>query len=95
MPYAHKEKIMSFIWAVVAGLIIGVLAKLVIPGRQPIPLWLTVILGVVGGLIGNALAGAFGVADTGGIDWIRHIFQIAAAAVLIMVVTPLWGRRHA
>ncbi|MGI5478772.1 GlsB/YeaQ/YmgE family stress response membrane protein [Streptomyces lavendofoliae] len=86
---------MSFLWAIIAGLIIGLLAKLVLPGRQPIPLWLTVLLGIVGAVGGNALATAFGVRDTGGIDWIRHIFQIGIAAALISVVTPLWGRRHA
>ncbi|MFI8306670.1 GlsB/YeaQ/YmgE family stress response membrane protein [Streptomyces sp. NPDC085927] len=86
---------MSFLWAIVAGLIIGLLAKLVIPGRQPIPLWLTVLLGIVGAVAGNALASAVGVRDTGGIDWIRHIFQIGIAAVLIAFVTPVWTRRHA
>ncbi|AQS65737.1 GlsB/YeaQ/YmgE family stress response membrane protein [Streptomyces pactum] len=86
---------MSFLWAIIAGLIIGLLAKLVIPGRQPIPLWLTTILGIVGGVVGNALATAFGVGDTSGIDWIRHIFQIAVAALLIALVTPLWSRRRA
>ncbi|GAA2941834.1 GlsB/YeaQ/YmgE family stress response membrane protein [Streptomyces enissocaesilis] len=86
---------MSFLWAIIAGLIIGLLAKLVLPGRQPIPLWLTIVLGVVGALVGNALASAFGVRDTGGIDWIRHIFQIGVAAVLVACVTPLWTRRHA
>ncbi|KAA6212821.1 hypothetical protein ADK76_24765 [Streptomyces griseoflavus] len=86
---------MSFLWAVIAGLVIGLLAKLVVPGRQPVPLWLTVILGMVGAVAGNALATAFGVRDTGGIDWIRHIFQIGIAAVLLAVITPLWVRRRA
>ncbi|MBB5939885.1 GlsB/YeaQ/YmgE family stress response membrane protein [Streptomyces zagrosensis] len=86
---------MSFLWAIIAGLIIGLLAKLVVPGRQPIPLWLTVILGIVGALAGNGLATAFGVRDTGGIDWIRHFFQIGIAAVLIAAVTPVWLRRRA
>ncbi|GAA2532584.1 MULTISPECIES: GlsB/YeaQ/YmgE family stress response membrane protein [Streptomyces] len=86
---------MSFLWAIIAGLIIGLLAKLVLPGRQPIPLWLTVLLGIVGAVVGNVLASAVGVRDTGGIDWIRHIFQIGIAAVLIAFVTPLWARRRA
>ncbi|MGW4649825.1 GlsB/YeaQ/YmgE family stress response membrane protein [Kitasatospora sp. NPDC004289] len=84
---------MSFLWALIAGLVIGLLAKLVLPGRQPIPLWLTVILGAIGGLAGNALASGLGVRDTGGIDWIRHLLQIGVAAVLIAVVTPVWSRR--
>ncbi|MYY03852.1 GlsB/YeaQ/YmgE family stress response membrane protein [Streptomyces sp. ATexAB-D23] len=84
---------MSFLWAIIAGLVIGLLAKLVVPGRQPIPLWLTILLGVVGALVGNALASAFGVRDTSGIDWIRHIFQIGVAAVLIALISPVWARR--
>lgn len=84
---------MSFLWAVIAGLIIGLLAKLVLPGRQPIPLWATVLIGMAGGLVGNVMAGAFGVADTNGVDWIRHGFQIGSAAVLIGLVTRMWTTR--
>jgi uncharacterized membrane protein YeaQ/YmgE (transglycosylase-associated protein family) len=65
-------------WAIITGLIIGLLAKLVVPGRQAIPVWLTILLGIVGALIGNWLATLLGVRVTGGIDWIRHIPQIGA-----------------
>ena len=41
---------LNIIWAIIAGLVIGLLAKLIVPGRQAIPLWLTVLLGIVGGL---------------------------------------------
>ncbi len=84
---------MSFIWAIIAGLIIGALARLVLPGKQHIPLWLTILLGIVGAVVGNAAAGALGVEDTRGIDWIRHFLQIGAAALLIAVLEPLWSRR--
>jgi uncharacterized membrane protein YeaQ/YmgE (transglycosylase-associated protein family) len=65
----------------------------VLPGKQDIPIWLTILLGVIGALIGNALASAIGVEDTKGIDWIRHLLQIIAAAVLIGVVAPMWSKR--
>jgi uncharacterized membrane protein YeaQ/YmgE (transglycosylase-associated protein family) len=52
-------------------------------------------VGVVGGLIGNWLAALFGVRFTGGIDWIRHLLQVGAAAVLIAIVAPIWMRRGA
>jgi uncharacterized membrane protein YeaQ/YmgE (transglycosylase-associated protein family) len=84
---------MSFLWAIIAGLIIGLIARAILPGRQNIPIWLTIILGVIGAIIGNLIASALGVRDTGGIDWIRHIIQIAAAAGLIAVVAPLWAKR--
>jgi uncharacterized membrane protein YeaQ/YmgE (transglycosylase-associated protein family) len=86
---------LNIIWAIIAGLIIGLLAKAVVPGRQAIPLWLTIGLGIVGALIGNWLAALFGVRFTGGIDWIRHILQIGAAAVLIAIVAPMWMQRGA
>lgn len=83
---------MNILWAIVAGLVIGCLARLVLSGRQPIPIWLTIVLGIVGGLIGNAIASALGVDVTSGIDWIRHILQVAAAAVLISIISPLYLR---
>ncbi|MFJ6382549.1 GlsB/YeaQ/YmgE family stress response membrane protein [Kitasatospora sp. NPDC092039] len=85
---------MTILWALVAGLVVGLLAKLVVPGRQPVPLWLTVLVGAVGAVLGNAAASYFGVRHTGGIDWIRHLLQIGVAAVLIAVVTPAYVARH-
>ena len=63
---------MSVIWAIIAGLVVGLIARAVLPGKQNIPIWLTIVIGIVGALIGNALASALGVRHTGGIDWIRH-----------------------
>jgi uncharacterized membrane protein YeaQ/YmgE (transglycosylase-associated protein family) len=86
---------MGLIWAIVAGLIVGLLAKAVLPGRQAIPLWLTILLGIGGAVVGNALASGLGVRDTAGVDWIRHVLQVAVAAVLIAVVAPMWAKRGA
>jgi uncharacterized membrane protein YeaQ/YmgE (transglycosylase-associated protein family) len=84
---------MEFIWAIIAGFIIGVIARLLRPGKQHIPLWLTVVIGIAGAIIGNLLASAFGVRDTSGIDWIRHILQIGVAILLIGLVEPIYARR--
>jgi uncharacterized membrane protein YeaQ/YmgE (transglycosylase-associated protein family) len=83
---------MEFIWAIIAGFIVGVIARLLRPGKQNIPLWLTVLIGIAGAVLGNLLATAFGVRDTSGIDWIRHILQIGIAIVLIGLVEPVWTR---
>jgi len=85
----------QLLWAVIAGLVIGSLARLVVRGRQDIPLWLTILLGVAGALVGNWLASVLGVRHTRGIDWIRHILQVGVAAGLIVFLTPLWTRRRA
>lgn len=88
----------QILWIVIAGLIIGVIARFVVRaighGRQDIPLWLTVGIGIVGALIGNVIASAIGVRDTSGFDWIRHILQIGVAVALVALAAPLWASRH-
>jgi uncharacterized membrane protein YeaQ/YmgE (transglycosylase-associated protein family) len=66
--------------AIVVGLIIGALGRLVLPGRQNISIWLTIAIGVAAALIGSLIASALGVGATRGIDWIKLIIQVALAA---------------
>jgi uncharacterized membrane protein YeaQ/YmgE (transglycosylase-associated protein family) len=82
----------SIIGLLIAGIVLGILGRLFAPGRQPIPFWLTILAGIAGALLGNWLATVFGVRHTTGIDWIRHIFQIGAAAVAVILVASLYGR---
>ncbi|MEV0635463.1 GlsB/YeaQ/YmgE family stress response membrane protein [Streptomyces sp. NPDC050619] len=76
---------MGWLWAIIVGFVLGLLAKAVIPGKQHSPLWLTTIFGMLGAIVGNALARAFGVDATSGIDWTRHVFQLGAAIVIVLV----------
>ena len=84
---------LNIIWIIIGGAIIGVIARMVMPGRQNIPLWATIIAGIVGMLVGNYLAVLFGVRNTGGIDWIRHILQVVVAVLAVGGVASLMGRR--
>ncbi|MBC2866534.1 GlsB/YeaQ/YmgE family stress response membrane protein [Streptomyces mexicanus] len=88
---------MGWLWAIIVGFILGLIAKAVIPGKQHSPLWLTTIFGMLGAIVGNAVARAAGVAETSGIDWSRHIFQIVAAIIIVaigdMLYLALWGHR--
>jgi uncharacterized membrane protein YeaQ/YmgE (transglycosylase-associated protein family) len=73
---------------------IGLLGKFFAPGdRDNIPLWLTVVCGIGGVLIGYYLAAALGVEATRGIDWIRWIISIIVAAVLVVIAASVTGRR--
>ncbi len=83
----------GIITALIVGLIIGALGRLVVPGRQNIPIWLTMVIGVVAALLGTVLARAFGVDSTGGIDWIELLFQVLLAAVGVALVVGIGGRR--
>jgi uncharacterized membrane protein YeaQ/YmgE (transglycosylase-associated protein family) len=85
---------MEILGVIVAGIIIGLLGKLVAPGdRDNIPLWLTVLCGIGGVLIGYYLAAALGVGATKGIDWVRWIISIIVAAALVMLAATLTSRR--
>ena len=83
----------SIIGAIIIGAILGVVGKLVAPGRQAIPFWLTIIVGIVAAFIGTFIARLLGVADTRGIDWIELILQVVVAAIGVTVVAGLYGRR--
>ena len=76
---------MGWLWAIIVGFVLGLLAKLILPGKQHSPLWLTTIMGIIGGIAGNAIAAAIGIAQTRGIDWGRHGLQLAAAVVLVFL----------
>jgi uncharacterized membrane protein YeaQ/YmgE (transglycosylase-associated protein family) len=82
---------MDWLWAIILGLVLGVLARIILPGKQNIPLWLTVIFGILGAIVGNAVAAGIGIAETSGIDWGRHLLQLAGAVLIVAVGTPLWG----
>ncbi|GAA2448592.1 GlsB/YeaQ/YmgE family stress response membrane protein [Streptomyces sp. NPDC007076] len=89
---------MGWLWAIIVGLVLGLIAKAILPGKQNIPLWLTIIFGMIGSVLGNAVATWIGVNDTKGIDWIRHLFQLIGAVVVVGVGDMLWasfrGSRH-
>jgi uncharacterized membrane protein YeaQ/YmgE (transglycosylase-associated protein family) len=85
--------ITGIITAIIIGAIIGFVGRLVAPGKQDIPIWLTILVGIVAAFIGTWIAGLFGVANTGGIDWIELIMQIVVAAIGVTVVAGIYGRR--
>ncbi len=79
---------MGWFFVIVMGVIIGLLGKFVAPGdRDNIPLWLTVVCGIVGVLIGYGWLG-----DTKGIDWTAFFVSIIIAAVLVVIAAGVTGR---
>ena len=85
---------MEILGLLIAGAIIGALARLVMPGRQPVGVLITIVLGIIGVLIGYYLAAALGVEATNGIDWLRWIISIIVAVVLIAAYVAITGRRR-
>ncbi len=69
------------------GLILGPLARLVLPGRQPIGLLWTFAAGFLGALVGGLLANGLGFSDTDdNIDWVRILIQLVCAVIAVAAV---------
>jgi uncharacterized membrane protein YeaQ/YmgE (transglycosylase-associated protein family) len=85
---------MGWLWAIIVGFVLGLLAKLIIPGTQHSPLWLTTLMGLIGGIVGNAVARGIGIGETRGIDWGRHLLQLAAAIVLVFIGEMIYMSMH-
>jgi uncharacterized membrane protein YeaQ/YmgE (transglycosylase-associated protein family) len=84
---------MEILGLIVAGLIIGLLGKLVAPGdKDNVPIWLTLLCGIGGVLIGNVIYEAFGGNGSAGVDWVRWIVAILTAAALVVAASTLTGR---
>ncbi|GLW11086.1 transglycosylase [Microtetraspora sp. NBRC 13810] len=81
--------------ALIIGIVIGALGRLVLPGRQHIPIWLTVVIGIIAAFIGTGIAAGLGVAETRGIDWIELIIQVVLAAAGVALAAAAYHRRHA
>ncbi|MEU5636075.1 GlsB/YeaQ/YmgE family stress response membrane protein [Streptomyces rishiriensis] len=81
---------MGWLWAIIVGFVLGLIAKAIIPGKQHSPLWLTTIFGMLGAIAGNAIARAVGVESTPGIDWSRHAFQLIAAIIIVALGDTLF-----
>ncbi|WP_447034939.1 GlsB/YeaQ/YmgE family stress response membrane protein [Streptomyces sp. DSM 118878] len=86
-------EISGIITAIVIGIVIGILGRLVLPGRQRIGVLWTIAVGIIAALVGTAIAGALDVADTKGVDWIELAIQIGLAAVGVAGLERLKGRR--
>jgi len=85
----------DLLWALVGGAVVGVVGTwLASRGRGEVPLWVTVLCGVGGMLVGNTIYISIWSPTTPGLDWWRHIWQVGAAAVLVSVALTVSARRH-
>lgn len=84
----------DIIWQLIVGLIVGVIARLLLPGREAFPPgalgWLlTAILGVVGAFIGAMIAKSMWADATYAVGW---VMSIVGAILLLLIVRLIFGR---
>jgi uncharacterized membrane protein YeaQ/YmgE (transglycosylase-associated protein family) len=75
----------TIVFAVLAGSVVGPLARLALPGRQSISILLTIVLGAAGSLVGTliyfSISGDHGTAS---VDWVSGVIGVVVAAALIL-----------
>jgi uncharacterized membrane protein YeaQ/YmgE (transglycosylase-associated protein family) len=79
---------------IVAGLIIGALARLIKPGKQNLGILATLLLGLVGSVIGGSIASLLGTGDIFELNVLGFVFAVIASVLLIGVAEGLAGRRR-
>ncbi|MCU1566686.1 MAG: hypothetical protein JWQ56_1623 [Pseudarthrobacter sp.] len=78
---------------IVAGLIIGALARLIKPGKQNLGLLATLLLGLVGSVIGGVVASLVGTGDIFELNFLGFIVAVIASVLLVGTAEAIAGRR--
>ena len=85
--------IVDLIVLIIGGVIIGFLGKLLAPGdKDNTPVWLTILCGIGGILLGYWIYSFFGGDGSNGVDWVRWIVAIITAAVLVVIASTVTSR---
>lgn len=83
----------TVLFYLIVGTIVGLLGKFLAPGdKDNIPLWLTVVCGIGGMVIGGYIYEAFGGDGSPGLDWTQGIVAVLTAAVLVIIASTITGR---
>ena len=83
---------MSFIWMIIVGLVAGLLARAIKPGSDPMGWIMTIVLGIVGALLGGFLASLIGINADGG--FIGLIFSVIGAIILLFIYEMIMSKRN-
>ena len=84
---------MSIIWAIIIGFIVGLVAKLLMPGRDPGGFIITALLGIVGAVVATFLGQAMGVYAAG--QTAGFIGAVIGAIIVLAIYHMIRGRRSA
>lgn len=82
---------MGFIGAIISGLIIGALARLIKPGADSMGWIMTIVLGIVGAMVGGFLASALRIGANGG--FMGLVFSVIGAIIVLFIYEIVTGKR--
>ena len=83
---------MGFIWMIIVGLVAGLLARAIKPGSDPMGWIMTIVLGIVGAMLGGAIASVVGINADGG--FVGLIFSVIGAIILLFAYEMIMSKRR-
>lgn len=83
---------MGFIWMIIVGLVAGLLARAIKPGSDPMGWIMTIVLGIVGALLGGFIAGLIGIDADGGFTGL--IFSVIGAIIVLFIYEMIMSKRR-
>ena len=83
---------MGFIWMIIVGLVAGLLARAIKPGSDPMGWIMTIVLGIVGAMLGGFVAGLIGIDADGGFTGL--IFSVIGAIILLFLYEMIMNKRR-
>jgi uncharacterized membrane protein YeaQ/YmgE (transglycosylase-associated protein family) len=83
---------MSILLTIIIGAIVGALAKLIMPGKDPGGIIITILLGIAGSFVAGLLGHALGWYSAGEAPGI--LMSIVGAVILLLIYRAVIGRRH-
>lgn len=84
-PHVEVKQMLNFIWWLIIGLIAGALARLIMPGRDPMGIIATILLGILGSVIGGLVSWAIWGSDTRGFQPAGFLLSILGAIVVLWI----------
>ena len=82
---------MSILWTIIIGLVVGALAKFVMPGKDPGGIIITILLGIVGAFVGTFIGRALGLYTAG--EAAGWIMSVIGAIIVLAIYRAVAGRR--
>jgi uncharacterized membrane protein YeaQ/YmgE (transglycosylase-associated protein family) len=82
------ELLVLVVVVALSGLVVGALARLAVPGRDPMSIWRTIALGLLGSLVGVLIAALFGLEEGGGI-----LFALLGGVLLLIAYRRIVQKR--
>jgi uncharacterized membrane protein YeaQ/YmgE (transglycosylase-associated protein family) len=83
----------GFVSAILVGSLVGVLGRLLIPGKQPIGVPLTLLVGIGAAFLGSFIANRVGIEYVYGIDWFELLLQVVVAGIAVLALTMVFRRQ--